>query len=319
MQPHRVSIVLLHELLDGEQMRPVGEAQMCGQPDLLIERENFLRHAGPSVEERADAQQKFFRLLDRAIIGLGENPAIGQFTNRRGMEARSPDPLQEMEIPQPAFAFFDVRLQKVDCFTELLVLALPLGHLLVEVGIESVRHDFPDIPRMKLLEQVGAAGQEAGLHHRRPDRQIGEAQIHTVLNSPYAMADLESAVPQRVEHLLDQLRHHLRGVRVKQKHQVDIGVRRQFPPAIPADRHQATMLKASRRERLAAGSRRSPVAADDQSIDHVGGRRDHLVARGAREQPLPDRLSLLDQQLGYRRGGRVLGCMRIRIHSVRHT
>lgn len=172
---------------------------------------------------------------------------------------------------------------------------------------------------MKLLEQVGAAGQETGLHHRRPDRQIGEAQIHTVLNSPYAMADLESAVPQRVQHLLDQLGHHLRGVRVKQKHQVDIGVRCQFPPPIPADRHQATMLKASRRERLAAGSRRSPVAADDQSIDHVGGRRDHLVARGAREQPLPDRLSLLDQQLGYRRGGRVLGCMRIRIHSVRHT
>ena len=37
MQPHRMAIILLHELLDGQEMRAILKTEMFGQPDLLIE------------------------------------------------------------------------------------------------------------------------------------------------------------------------------------------------------------------------------------------------------------------------------------------
>ena len=51
MQPHRMPIVLLHELLNREQMRLVGKAPVFGQPDLFIKRQNFLRHAGSNMQK----------------------------------------------------------------------------------------------------------------------------------------------------------------------------------------------------------------------------------------------------------------------------
>jgi hypothetical protein len=55
------------------------------------------------------------------------------------------------------------------------------------------------------------------------------------------------------------------------------------------------MLKSGRRERLAAGSRRSPVSADDQSIDQIRGGCDHLVTGRPGQQPLLNGLALFSQ------------------------
>ena len=87
-----MAVVLLHELLDREKMRAVGEPKLCGQPDLLIEGQNLLRHAGPDMKKRTNAQEKLPRLLDGPIVGLRKDAAIGQFTNRRRLIPRQSRP-----------------------------------------------------------------------------------------------------------------------------------------------------------------------------------------------------------------------------------
>ncbi len=79
------------------------------------------------------------------------------------------------------------------------------------------------------------------------------------------------------------------------------------------------MLESGRRERLAAGPRSRPVPADDQTIDQIGRRRHHLVARRTGQQPLLNRLALISQQLGHRDATRVVHHMGIRVQRLRHT
>ncbi len=65
MQSHRVAVVLLHELFDGEQMGRIAEPELLRQPDLFVERENLLRHSRMDVEKRPHAQEKLPRVTQR--------------------------------------------------------------------------------------------------------------------------------------------------------------------------------------------------------------------------------------------------------------
>jgi hypothetical protein len=53
-----MSVVLLHELLDPKEVRPVLKPVQGGDPDLFIERQNFLGHPGFDVEVCPDTPQK---------------------------------------------------------------------------------------------------------------------------------------------------------------------------------------------------------------------------------------------------------------------
>ena len=57
------------------------------------------------------------------------------------------------------------------------------------------------------------------------------------------------------------------------------------------------MLKTSRRQPLTACARRSPVAPDDQGVDQVRRRLDHLLAWRTGEKALLNRLTLFSQHL----------------------
>src|SRR5690349_17331762 len=71
-----------------------------------------------------------------------------------------------------------------------------------------------------------------------------------------------------------------------QEHQIDIGMRRQFPSAVAPQGHQTALLHADRDALVPALSHRFPIAADDQPIDefrHGGecfraGRAGHYAA-----------------------------------------
>src|SRR6187549_583070 len=68
MQSHRVLVVLLHELLDREQMWLILIAEVLCEPDLLVEGKNFLRSLCVDVEQRPYAPQKLPRLRQRQQI-----------------------------------------------------------------------------------------------------------------------------------------------------------------------------------------------------------------------------------------------------------
>ena len=120
---------------------------------------------------------------------------------------------------------------------------------------------------MELLKEFGTTGEEPRFHHRGANRQIGQPQIHAILNRSNAMPHLKPTVPQGMEHLFHQLWNDLRRIGVKQKHQVDIRVRCHLTPAIAAQRDQTAMLESGGRERLATSPRRGAVLSHDQAVD----------------------------------------------------
>lgn len=171
---------------------------------------------------------------------------------------------------------------------------------------------------MELLEQLGAPGEEPRLHHGGTHGQIGQPQFHAILNRPYAVPDLKSAVPQGMEHLLHQVGHRLGRVRMEQEHEIDVRMGRQFPAPIAPQRDQATMVKPDRREAFTAGSRRGAIPSDDQPVDKVGGGVHHFIAGGSSQQALLNRLPLFGKKVGRQQRSRFMQQGRPRIQRVRH-
>src|SRR5437867_12448165 len=99
VQPHRMAVVLLHELLDRQQMWTVLEPEALCQPDLFVERENLLRHPRMKMHEGPHAPQKLACLAQRSIILSGEDAPIRQVKNRCGLMPGHPGPLEQVEVP----------------------------------------------------------------------------------------------------------------------------------------------------------------------------------------------------------------------------
>ena len=95
------------------------------------------------------------------------------------------------------------------------------------------------------------------------------------------MAYLEAAIPELVQHLPNQFRHHRRGFLPIQKHEVNIGVRSQFAPAIPTQRHKATVLETGLHRALVHPPHDVPVPADNEPINQLGQGSHDLRAGGA--------------------------------------
>src|SRR5437867_6066472 len=99
VQPHRMAVVLLHELLDRQQMRTVLEPEALRQPDLFIERENLLRHPRMNMHEGSHTPQKLARLAQRSVILSGKDTPIRQLKNRRGLMLSHTGPLEQVKVP----------------------------------------------------------------------------------------------------------------------------------------------------------------------------------------------------------------------------
>ena len=110
MKSHRMPIILLHELLHPQEVGAILESIQRGQPDLFIERQNFLRHPGFDMQKRPDAPQKITGLRQREKILSGEEAAIRQVLQCSGLKPGHTGPPEQMEVPQPSFAFLDVGL-----------------------------------------------------------------------------------------------------------------------------------------------------------------------------------------------------------------
>ena len=82
MQSHRVLVVLLHELLDREQMRLIVIAEVLGEPDLLVEREDLLRGSRMDMEERTHAPQEFPCLRQCQQIRSRQDASVGKLPDR---------------------------------------------------------------------------------------------------------------------------------------------------------------------------------------------------------------------------------------------
>ena len=154
VEPHRMPVVLLHELLHPQEVGLIVESVQGSQPDLFVERQNFLRPPGFEVQKRPDAPQKITGLRQREKILSGEESAIRQILQRRGLEPGHAGPPKQMEVPQPSFAFLDIGLQKIDRLSKLHIFTAALLYFLLNKLPRLTADHFLRIAAMELLEQV---------------------------------------------------------------------------------------------------------------------------------------------------------------------
>ena len=105
-------------------------------------------------------------------------------------------------------------------------------------------------------------------------------QLDAILNRPHAVADLETEIPQMVQHLTEQCRRRLSRFLAIEEHDVDVGIGSQFPLAIASQRDQATVLSPCDLRLLPGLPHGIPVPVDDQSVHELCQGRHDFGPRG---------------------------------------
>ena len=211
MEPHRVPVVLLHELFDCQQMRLVLEPEVVREPDLFVKREDLLRHAGSNMHECPHVPQKVARLVQRLVPLSRNESSIRQFTDRVRLVPGHPDPLEQVDVPQAPLALFDIRLEQVNRLAKLLVFFTAFLDFLRNKPVNSSCNHPTKVAAMKVLKQLGTSSEKSGFHHRGPDRQVCAGQPDAVLNCSDAVAHLQAEIPERVQHLTHEFRNRASG------------------------------------------------------------------------------------------------------------
>src|SRR5256885_13841874 len=98
-----MAVVLLHEELHPQKVGLIMESIQGSQPNLFVERQDFLRPPGFKMQKRPNAPYEITGFRQREAILSGEESAIRQILDGRGLEPGHASPPKQMEVPQPTF------------------------------------------------------------------------------------------------------------------------------------------------------------------------------------------------------------------------
>src|SRR5437868_3488656 len=155
------------------------------------------------MQKRPNAPYEITGLRQREAILSGEESAIRQILDGRGLEPGHAGPPKQMEVPQPTFALLHIGLQKIHRLSKFHIFTVALRDFLLNKLPHLTPDHFLRISAVELLEQIGTSGQKSGGHHGRANREVLPCQIDAIANRSHAVADLESQIPQMVEYLLE--------------------------------------------------------------------------------------------------------------------
>ena len=238
---------MAHEALDAVLPAMPGVTHARADDGLQIERQPLLRAAGDVVQVEPNGPQELPGAPAVAGFLLRQDPAqIGQFAHGLGVEHVARDPVQRLQVAQPAAAFLDIGL---DDKRAVAIAAVPHRALGLLGGDVFGRARFlagGAEAAVKLAEQGLVAGQEARVEQRRADRRVLGALHQAIPDRPRRMADLQAEVPQEIQHVFDDAQRLGWRVLFGQEQQVDIAERRQHAAAIAAGGGDAKMLRRSR-------------------------------------------------------------------------
>ena len=267
---HHRPVVALHQLLDGQRVARVLVAELAGEPDLVVEQQAVLAPLVGDMQREADLPQERARGLELLQFGQSKEAVRDEAVERFGAEVALRDPGDGLDVAQAAGACLDVRLEVVGGVVVARVAVGLFAHLrLVELG------GAPDVVGRQCgshgLEQRLRAVQQARLHERGRDTDVGQALLLAVIDGAHAVADLEADVPEEgqepAEHLVPFLRITLR----KEDHHVDVGAGVQLAASVAADGDQ--------REFTGADPRMQVPGAYQHGVDQAGAVEDERVDR----------------------------------------
>ena len=154
--------------------------------------------------------------------------------------------MERVQITQAALAILDVRLDQISGFTGALVTGIALVQFRGDEFAACSGHDLLAQALLKFGEQILIAKNEARVEQ-------GGADDHVLLRIPDRLrhgtggvADLETQIPEQIEHELDDALAP-RGLLVgQQEQQIDVRVWRQLSAAIASRRHDAHAFRGGR-------------------------------------------------------------------------
>ena len=179
------------------------------------------------MQTKTHAGQKALCTRQYIVFIARDEPQGHQLRDITGAEMAMRDPPHGLNIPQAAWPAFDVGLEVVidviktpmarRLFLQLGAIKLCAGPQLVGSG--GLAHG---------LAQPIVSAQGARLHQTGDDGDVDASDVGALRNGADAVADVETAVPQPHDELLDGLLHRrLRpGLLINEHQQIDVGVGR---------------------------------------------------------------------------------------------
>jgi hypothetical protein len=221
----RVPEIVAHQSFDALARLGAGIAEHLRRPFLHLVTQHVLIPIGADVQRRPEFQEKVLRVLEPRRVGraFAQQQRIRQHRDRaRGGE-----------VAQGARRLLDVGLELIQRRVEPRV---PLADQLqqrsqyVRVRRRRVKQ------RVEPIEQVPCAGNQASVQQRQQELGVVGLQPRKVVDLADLVADDDPEVPQRMEERAEKsLARRLDPL--EQHQQIDVGVQRQMPSSVPAQRH----------------------------------------------------------------------------------
>jgi hypothetical protein len=167
-----VQEIELHEPLDRRFPWPVGVVHDLGDARLIFEAQPLLGAAGEQMQVAAHRPEEALRAVEAAELGGGEKPGlhqVGRFLDAMDVLA---DPVERVEVAQPALAVLDVGLDDVAAVAHLHMALVALRELGGDELGGGSGHDVLPESRDGGIEDLLVPPQPAGLEERGPDCHV---------------------------------------------------------------------------------------------------------------------------------------------------
>ena len=236
--------VVAHETFDAVLAAVAGIAHAGADDGLEVEGQALLGAAGDVVQVEPHGPEEFPGAA--AMLGLGRRQHfadIRELTHGLRVVDVARDPVERLQIAQPAAAFLDVRLDDERAVAVAAMAHGTLGLLGGDVfGDAGVLAGGAET-RVEIREQLFVAGDEARIEQRGADGGVLGAFDQAILDRARGVADLHAEVPQEVEHVLDDLQRLAGRFAGGEEQQVDVAEWRQHAAAVAAGAGDRQMLR----------------------------------------------------------------------------
>ncbi len=196
---------MLHETLDPAVPRMVGIAHSSPDFGLQIKGEPLFGAAGQIMEMAPDRPQKPLGPREPLRFLSRQHAQIDKLADIVDAIDVLRQPEQRVEVPEPALALLDVRLELVTAVADTPMPFVALG----ELGFDELRccaaHDFGVKTPFELVKERLLAPQVARLEQPCANGQIGFGLSQAFRDRAGRLTDLYSEIPQQVEQVLDNL------------------------------------------------------------------------------------------------------------------
>ncbi|GIU98594.1 MAG: hypothetical protein KatS3mg014_0210 [Actinomycetota bacterium] len=238
-----------HERVDGGELRLVGEAEEPRDLRLLLQVEPIGGPAGLQVERAPDPQQELVGVLQGGGLGGAEQPAGAQHPEVALAPEGGGEPAEGVDVPQPAGALLQVRLEQVADVAEALRTSLGVGE---EAIGEALGAEPRDERRSGPLPELGVPRERAPVEQRRGRVEAFLRDGDALLRGPHRVPEPDARVPQGVQERIRHPRHGARILPLVQEQEVHVRAGRELGSAVAAEGHQGDPRGGSgRREELA--------------------------------------------------------------------